>query len=282
MTEPVDTLPASPGDEKWLGGRKWTGLAAVIILGVLLVAAGGVLFSDNGDGQQPPPATAPTATVHTKPGGVQDQSLPTSAPANVTWSLFEGFGLPVSADAGPADVQGSVASRYSHSPTGALIAAAQLSMRVMLAPDTDWQRTVEAGTVPGKGREAWVKKRKSLHFGSNDPGRFAQFAGFQFVGYSPELAVINLVTGDATRGYQSGTVTLVWRDSDWKVQQGPDGLTSTTVHPISDMSGFVPWFFMLVLFPGSAGAQRQQSHARDFSGDDAFAPGLGGKHRAAA
>ncbi|MHB8301142.1 MAG: hypothetical protein ACYDDW_21885, partial [Dermatophilaceae bacterium] len=68
MTQPADTLPASPGDEKWLGGRKWTGLAAVLILGVLLVAAGGVvLFSDKGSGRQPQPATAPTATVHANP-----------------------------------------------------------------------------------------------------------------------------------------------------------------------------------------------------------------------
>ena len=241
MTPPVDTLPASPGDEKWLGGRKWTGLASVIVLGVLLVAAGGVLFSDNGSGQQPQPIAAPTATVHTEPDSAQDQSLPTSAPPNVTWTLWQGIGLPVSADAGPANVQGSVASRYSHSPTGALMAAAQLSMRVMLAPDIDWRRAVEAGTVPGPGREAWVKKRKPLHFGSNDPGRFAQFAGFQFVGYSPELAVINLVNGDATRGYQASTVTLVWRNGDWRVQQGPDGLTSTNVHPIPDLSGFIPW-----------------------------------------
>lgn len=243
MTQPVDTLPASPGDEKWLGGRKWTGLAAVIILGVLLVTAGGVLFSDNGSGQQPPPATVPTATVHTKPGGGQDQSLPTSAPAEVTWTLWEGIGLPVSADAGPANIQGSVASRYSHSPTGALVAAAQLSMRVVLAPDADWRRTVDAGTVPGPGRVAWIKVREPLtgKFEGIEPGRVAQLAGFQFTGYSPDLAVVTLVNGDATRGYRASTVTLIWRDGDWRVQQGPDGLTSTNVHPVPDLSGFVPW-----------------------------------------
>ena len=244
MTQPVDTLPASPGDEKWLGGRKWTGLAAVLILGVLLVAAGGVvLFSDKGSGQQPQPATAPTATVHANPGSAQDQSLPASAPANVTWTLWEGIGLPVSADAGPANVQGSVASRYSHSPTGALIAAAQLSMRVVLAPDTDWRRTVEAGTVPGPGRDTWVKDRELLigKFVGVEPGQAAQLAGFQFTGYSPDLAVITLVNGDATRGYRASTVTLAWRGGDWRVQQGPDGLTSTNVHPIADLSGFVPW-----------------------------------------
>ena len=243
MTQPVDTLPASPGDEKWLGGRKWTGLASVIVLGVLLVAAGGVLFSDNGSGQQPQPIAVPTATVHTEPGGAQDQSLPTSAPANVTWTLWQGIGLPVSTDAGPANVQGSVASRYSHSPTGALIASAQLAVRVVLAPDADWRRTVEAGTVPGPGREAWIKDREPLtgKFEGIEPGRVAQLAGFQFTGYSPDLAVITLVNGDATRGYRASTVTLVWRNSDWRVQQGPDGLTSTNVHPIPDLSGFVPW-----------------------------------------
>ena len=243
MTAPLDSLPASPGDEKWLGGRKWTGLAAVIILGVLLVAAAGVLFSDDGSGQQTQPATAPTATVHPNPGSAHDQSLPTVAPANVTWTLWEGVGLPVSAGAGPANVQGSVASRYSHSPTGALMAASQLAVRVVLAPDTDWRRTVEAGTVPGPGRDAWIKDRKPLvgKFVGVEPGQAAQLAGFQFTGYSPDLAVITLVNGDATRGYRASTVTLVWRGGDWRVQQGPDGLTSTNVHPIADLAGFVPW-----------------------------------------
>jgi hypothetical protein len=241
MTQPADTLPASPGDEKWLGGRKWTGLAAVIILGVLLVAAGGVvLFSDKGSGRQ---TTAPTATARPTSGGSQNQSLPTSAPANVTWTLWEGIGLPVSGDVGPTQVQGSVASGYSHSPTGALIAAAQLAVRVVLAPDADWRRAVEAGTVPGPGREAWIKDREPLtgKFDGVEPGRAAQLAGFQFTGYSPDLAVITLVNGDAPQGYRASTVTLVWRSGDWKVQQGPDGLTSTNVHPIADLSGFVPW-----------------------------------------
>jgi hypothetical protein len=53
--------------------------------------------------------------------------------------------------------------------------------------------------------------------------------------------VITLANGDAPRGYRASTVTLVWRDGDWKVQQGPDGLTSTNVHPIADLTGFVPW-----------------------------------------
>ncbi len=244
MTQPVETLPASPGDEKWLGGRKWTGLAAVIILGVLLVAAGGVvLFSGQGSGPQPALTPPQAATANPTPGGSQDQSLPTSAPVNVTWTLFEGIGLPTSTDVGPTTVQGSVASGYSHSPTGALIAAAQLAVRVVLAPDTDWRLAVDAGTVPGPGREAWIKDREPLtgKFEGIEPGRAAQLAGFAFTGYSPDLAVITLVNGDAPEGYRASTVTLVWRDGDWKVQQGPDGLTSTNVHPIADLTGFVPW-----------------------------------------
>ena len=244
MTQPADTLPASPGDEKWLGGRKWTGLAAVLILGVLLVAAGGVvLFSDKGSGRPAQQQTPPTATTHPTPAAAQDQSLPTTAPAHVTWTLWEGIGLPVSADVGPSQMQGSVASGYGHSPTGALIAAAQLAVRVVLAPDADWRRAVEAGTVPGPEREAWIKDRELLigKFDGVEPGRAAQLAGFQFTGYSPDLAVITLVNGDAPQGYRSSTVTLVWRSGDWRVQQGPDGLTSTNVHPIADLSGFVPW-----------------------------------------
>lgn len=244
MTPPVDTLPASPGDEKWLGGRTWTGLAAVIILGVLLVSAAGVVLFSGEQGRRPTAqTTAPTRTSQPTPAGSQDQSLPTSAPANVTWTLFEGFGLPTSTDVGPTTVKGSVASGYSHSPTGALIAAAQLYVRVGFARDADWRAAVEAGTIPGPGRDAWIRVRAPLtgKLGNSEPGRLAQTAGFAFTGYSPELAVIALAGGNPTVGYQSSTVTLVWRDGDWKLQQGPDGSTSTNLHRMTDLSGFIPW-----------------------------------------
>jgi hypothetical protein len=245
MTPPAETLPASPGDEKWLGGRKWTGLAAVIILGVLLVAAGGVvLFSGKGSGRQPQQTTPPTATAQPTPGGSQDQSLPTSAPPGVTWSLYQGVALPVSPNVGPTSVSGATASGFAHSPTGALIASIQLSARVFLAPDTEWQQAVEAMTVPGPPRKAWIAKRKSLPFGDGAavaPGTYAQYTGFQFVGYSPELAVVELANGAPNRGYTGSTVTLVWRDGDWKLQLGQDGGTATNMHPVADLTGFTPW-----------------------------------------
>lgn len=52
-------LPASPGEEKWLGGRKWTGIAAVAVLALTLLVGGVVVFSDT----RPPPASSPAATV---------------------------------------------------------------------------------------------------------------------------------------------------------------------------------------------------------------------------
>lgn len=244
MSAPLDSLPVSPGDDKWLGGRKWTALAAVIILGVLLVAAASVvLFSGQGSGGQTQPIPPQSATTNPTLGSSPDQALPTVAPAHVTWTLFEGFGLPLSADVGPTTVKGSVASGYSHSPTGALIAAAQLYVRVGFARDADWRAAVEAGTVPGPGRDTWIKLRAPLtgKLGGSEPGRLAQTAGFAFTGYSPDLAVIALAGGNPTAGYQSSTVTLVWRDGDWKLQLGSDGSTSTNLHSMTDLSGFIPW-----------------------------------------
>ena len=243
-------LPASPGQEKWLGGRKWTGIAAVAVLALALLVAGVVVFSDT----RPPPASSPAATsanlagtggsggsASTAPGGqpqTPDQAIPSAPPAGVTWPVYQHVGVPVSATAGPARVVRSVAAGYAHSPSGALLAAANLSTRLPLAPDTEWREAALTGAVDTPTRQKWLDGRGRYQIGQSVDPRLVQIRGFQVQGYSAQQAQIWLVSG-GTQGFKASLTTVRWSQGDWKLVM--DGGFVTSAHAVADLTGFVPW-----------------------------------------
>ncbi len=240
-------LPASPGEEKWLGGRKWTGIAAVAVLALTLLVGGVVVFSDT----RPPPASSPAPTSadsagaggssSTAPGGqaqTPDQAIPSAPPAGVTWTVYQHVGVPVSATVGPTRVVRSVAAGYAHSPSGALLAAANLSTRLPLAPDTEWKEAALAGAVDTPTRQKWLDGRGKYQIGQSVDPRLVQIRGFQVQGYSAQQAQIWLVSGGA-QGFKASLTTVKWSQGDWKLVM--DGGFVTSAHAVADLTGFVPW-----------------------------------------
>jgi len=172
---------------------------------------------------------------------VRDQAVPTSPPQGVTWSLFQGVALPSSHSLGPIRVSGPVYAGYAHTPTGALLAAAQISSRYLISPGQDWRQVVERQVVPGPGRDVYVHKRAKVDSTSVLPGTYGQFAGFRFVTYSPDVAVVQFVSRFSSGNLQVATNTLRWLDGDWKLQLQPDGSATPTVQSVNSLAGFVPW-----------------------------------------
>src|SRR5437016_12522917 len=102
-------------------------LMVMLLVAVLVFTSGG---NNGGNGQAQPNPTPPIST--TQPSGVVDDgqtSIPETPPADVTWQLYHTVALPVSRSAGPRVVTDSTAAHYAHTPTGALIAAAQITFR---------------------------------------------------------------------------------------------------------------------------------------------------------
>lgn len=195
-------------------------------------------------GVRPPSSTSKpdTATCNLPPG---DQTVPTVAPSGVTWQLFDALALPFSKAAGPERVEGGQATCFAHSPVGALIAIPQIADRVGLS--TNWEQLkqmADSQIMPGVGRDAFLKlaaadlKQPSPPL---PPGTFPQLAGFSFITYTPQVAVVQYVSRNDQGGLVQLTQTADWSDGDWKLALLPDGATSPPGQAVSSLVGYVMW-----------------------------------------
>lgn len=246
-TDPDSSTPSS--SERKRKGRTRTIIAALVV-GLIVLAAVVVILATRGGGDSaslttPTPqtsssSTAPsTATTSTLPSS--DQTVPDKPPADVTWTLFQGVALPTSRAAGPVRIIGPVYAGYAHTPTGALLAANQIGIRYVLTPGDGWRQVVQQQVLPGAGRDAFSKNRAKVTTTGMTPGAYGQLAGFRFVTYSSDVAVIQLVSRFSTGTLQLTTSTVRWTNGDWRLQLQPDGGTSPTAQRIDSLSGFVPW-----------------------------------------
>ncbi len=233
-------------------GRAWTITSAVIVTLIVLAGAAVVYATRDRDRDRDPappvagPSTAaPPATAPAAAGEpslpTQGQTVPTSAPPDVTWTLFEGVALPGSPVAGPDRVEGPVHAGYAQTPTGALLAAAQISYRYLITPGDGWREVVDQQVMPGPGRDAFIEARSQVSTTDVAAGTYGQLAGFRFVTYAGDTAVIQYVTRFENGNLQVTTDTVQWVDGDWRLQLQPDGSESPTVQNVASLAGFAPW-----------------------------------------
>lgn len=233
--------------------NSWTRPGALLAMGVVALAAAlgfavvlGTRESRGGSLVQASPADAaavPSIGSTSRPASpmAPAQAVPSAAPSDVRWQLYSTVALPFSATAGPVRVEGDVATGYAHDPVGALIASQQLSARKLLA--ADWRAVVSASIAAGPGRDAWVSLR--ARYGELAPpqaGQLGQTAGFRFVDYRDDRAVIQTVSRFPTTGtLQVTTYTLAWSGTDWQLVLQPDGGDSPTGQIVTSLAGFVAW-----------------------------------------
>lgn len=256
MSRGIDPDPSSPvPSERKRTTRAGTVIAALVVA-LIVLAAVVVILVTRGGGDSASPATptprpsstssasAPTTTSTSTSSSTlppADQAVPDSPPAGVTWALFQGVALPTSSTSGPLRVAGPVYAGYAHTPTGALLAANQIGIRYVLTPGAGWRQVLQQQVLPGAGRDTFSKNRAKVTTTDMAPGTFGQLAGFRFVTYSPDVAVIQLVSRFSTGTLQLTTSTVRWANGDWRLQLQPDGGTSPTAQRVDSLSGFVPW-----------------------------------------
>jgi hypothetical protein len=182
-----------------------------------------------------PAASAASAAVSTPTPLVT--TIPTTPPAGVTWQLFQGVAVPTSATDGPTRITGTVYAGYSHTPYGALIAALQIGTRYLVTPNNGWRPVTQEQVMPGSVRDTYTAARATS--GDNPPsGGLAQFAGFRFVTYNADIAVISVATRSPQGGLASLDSTMHWVDGDWKYELPPIG---TQFQPLTDLTNYTPW-----------------------------------------
>lgn len=251
--EPHRTDPA-PADRDWFGGRRWTGIAAIgfvilVVLCIVLVLAINHGHNGNsGTSTSTAPSTTSSGAASTSAASTSAAPLPTTvptaAPAGVTWSIYQTVALPTLPGAGPTRVNGSIATGYAHTPLGALMAVANEGYRYVLAPDTEWRQAAAAMLAPGAGIDAWLAVRAKNPYGSGGAAgteNLAQIAGFQFVSYTPSDAVVQIVTRDSKGNLQVGADHVTWDGTDWRYVPGPDGGQAANVQQIDSLAGFIAW-----------------------------------------
>ena len=218
-------------------------IAAVVLLAVLLGGAVLVLLLGPAGptGRTAPPSALPSGSVSIAPvEPAQTQVALTEAPSSVTWELFQGVALPVSATDGPARITGAVHSGFARSPTGALIADAQINIRRVATPAVAGLRQIaEEQLAPGPGKTAYLNLIASLRDNAPPAGGYTQYIGFRYLTYTPDLAVISLATRGKSGRIQVGTDTLRWLAGDWKLELPASGLQQPQV--VQDITGYVPW-----------------------------------------
>lgn len=245
----TDPTAESPSSGSPFSSRLWqvSGLFLVVLLFLAVVA---IVVRPDGDDQGAPAAPGPSGSASSSapaPSGGTDgcpepavsEDLPQTAP-DARWELTRTVALPVSETAGPARVDGDVARCYAHSPTGALLAAAQISARYVVAED--WQSVVKEQTY-GAGQQPLLEQRTAYEKTAEPvapvPGELGQVAGYQYVTYTPQTAVLVLVNRFGDSGVmQATTITLRWHEGDWQMELPSVSPPQKTV---DSLTGYVPW-----------------------------------------
>jgi hypothetical protein len=224
-------------------------LLVLLVLAVFTMATSG---DEDPAGASADPSPTPSAThgsgggsgSDARPAGCRtddsDQAKPTAAPADFSWKA-DGTGLvPVSKTAGPIKYDGPVWSCFAHTPMGAVLAAHSITDHLSYP---GWRKVVERQVVPGAGRDALIASRSQEDdkptSGKADPGGYA---GFSVLSYNKkEATLMFLLRGPNSGTYGSASVTVRWKDGDWKLAPDPDGTVYSGMAQVSDTQGFVTW-----------------------------------------
>jgi hypothetical protein len=217
-------------------------IVIVLAVVVVIVSGGGSGRPSAPPSAGPPPVPSPRARAGTGACSLPatDQAVPAAAPAGVRWQIYNTVALPFSATDGPQVVTGDVARCYAHTPTGALLAAVQIAVRYVLA--ASWRTVLAEQVVPGPGAGAYAAQRaQDPSVDTSQPGQYGQIAGFQFIAYTPAIAVMQIVSLLPGGTLQMTTMTAQWSGADWQLALHDDGSPGGSVQQLSSLDGFVPW-----------------------------------------
>ncbi|WP_436772851.1 hypothetical protein [Yinghuangia sp. YIM S09857] len=193
----------------------------------------------------PPPRPAPVGDGTCAPFPDSPTAQPGKVPSHIEWTDYRGLMVPLSGMAGPAERVGSVARCFAPTPTGALLAAANIVMRHPVAPD--WRSLAERQMVPGPGRDAYLRLREQQEgptgVAAVPPAgdRLARLAGFRFVSYSPQSAAVALLFRMSNGELWASVHTVDWSEGDWKLHMRDDGSDAFMEQTVAGTEGYVEW-----------------------------------------
>lgn len=160
---------------------------------------------------------------------------PATPPTGVRWEPFESIALPFAAE-GPTDrpASGAVAG-FTHTPPGAALAAIQQTVRISVAPDTQWPQVVRAGVAPGPQRDAFSVHRAQISITTPpEVDQAPRITGYTVTDYTDTTANVEVYTVLPDQSSQINDVSVVWSSGDWKLRLPAEDDPATRVRAIAD------------------------------------------------
>lgn len=214
--------------------RAWVTIGAAFVAVLVVAAVVVVVVTGRGNRTTADNQAPPTKTT-ANPASCGLPATPAPAVTGATRARWvtdsAGFMLPVSATDGPAKRDPAGAwSCFTDTPSGAVLAAWTISLRVAVAPN--WQQVVKQQTIPGPGQTAMLAA--GVQQVEVDTPR-----GFQVAAFSPERATITFWI-QSPQFAATCSNSVEWTGGDWRLVLENDGGTSPgcTREPPAT---FTPW-----------------------------------------
>lgn len=251
-----------PADE---GRSTWTRPAfvgsAVLVLALAILA---VWLLARGDGTPAAPGTAapggtsaatsagpddpttdPTGTAAAAPApsvcGLTeeaDSGTLTRAPS-ARWELVGTVAAPSVEGMGPGEEDDGLRTCYARTPTGALLAAANVAAMGSSAELVE--RMTAEMTAEGPGRDAALERLEAEDVPELPAALRYQIRGFRLLDYTGTEASVDLALGVDGGVTGSFVLDLRWEDGDWKVVLTDDGGLGSLPAPLPDLTGYTLW-----------------------------------------
>lgn len=156
-----------------------------------------------------------------------------------TWTLPGRMAAPFVEGHGPGVIEDDgYRYCYSRTPTGALLAAANLWPMGAIIPDIS-PKLDERSTVPGPGREA--AKNQPPDPTTGPTSLKVQIAGFRILDYNGDTADVNIAFQRNDGVMASQIFNMQWAEGDWKFRLGEDGEHENPPSQIYSLEGFAKW-----------------------------------------
>lgn len=233
--------------------RALVGTVAAVVLGLAVVVVGLVVAV----GHRGDPASGPAAVVTIPAGGsaagtAASETAGSAAPEDVTWSTVAGARVPVSPTAGPRDTTSGRARGFAHTPLGAVLAAANISVRLSPQTGPDVFEPTLHEQVVGDDTDALsqhldedyqaARAQLGLPYGAPAGRLYSTTAGYRVQMQGADAATVRLLIEGPGQGGGSVLVALVtrmqWTGTDWALLAPTHGDWNTDAAVVTDASGY--------------------------------------------
>ncbi|MEU6201530.1 hypothetical protein [Streptomyces sp. NPDC047061] len=160
-----------------------------------------------------------------------------ASPRDLRWRQLGTMMVPTSPSAGPLHRDDDLWWCFARTPVGAVLAAHTILVELS---GTHWRTVTEQQIVPGNRRDRFISLKAVAGEPAPGTGGAGRYVGFTVPSYARDSATVQLLVTNPVGGYLSTSVSLRWRDGDWKLDPLGDGSLYTTPEQTQPF-GFVQW-----------------------------------------